>query len=72
MRALGANQLGMIRGMQHRNGVWYAGCGWYWNNTSGTVRIMESLVKRGLVEWVSYCSGPRHYSLTDAGKAVKV
>lgn len=32
---------------EHR--VWYAGCGWYWNTWSGTIRLLDSLVKRGYV-----------------------
>jgi len=29
--------------------LWYPGCGWQWTNRSTTVRIAESLIKRGLV-----------------------
>jgi hypothetical protein len=28
----------------------HAGCGWLWNNYSSTVRILDSLVLRGLVD----------------------
>jgi hypothetical protein len=28
----------------------HAGCGWLWNNYSSTVRILDSLVSRGLVD----------------------
>lgn len=28
----------------------HGGCGWLWNNYSSTVRILDSLVSRGLVE----------------------
>jgi hypothetical protein len=28
----------------------HSGCGWLWNNYSSTVRILDSLVSRGLVE----------------------
>ena len=31
------------------NGPWYRGCGWEVNNPSGTIKILESLVRRGLV-----------------------
>lgn len=30
-------------------GYYYPGCGWRWGNTSTTVRVLESLVRRGLV-----------------------
>jgi hypothetical protein len=32
---------------EHR--TYYAGCGWVWDTHRGTVRILDSLVKRGLV-----------------------
>lgn len=31
------------------SGQWYAGCGWYWGCHSETVRVMDSLVRKGLV-----------------------
>lgn len=33
-----------------RHGSWYPNCGWNWNNYSGTLRLLESLVARGLAE----------------------
>lgn len=73
MRALGVNQLGVIRGMQDRDlKGWYLGCGWLWATHSQTERICQSLAKRGLVT-VSYPHGvDALYKLTAAGLAVKV
>lgn len=31
------------------HGTWYAGCGWSWRSHSATERVMEGLVKRGLL-----------------------
>lgn len=28
--------------------TWHVGCGWLWNNHSGTTRLMESLVRKGV------------------------
>jgi hypothetical protein len=47
-RKLGKTQAAVLKCLQ-RHGRYYPGCGWYWNNTSGTIRILESLVRRGLV-----------------------
>ena len=45
--ALGENQEIMLRALAERR-AWYGGCGYAWGTYSATVRIMESLVKRGL------------------------
>lgn len=46
-RKLGEVQEGVLRALrEHR--VFYAGCGWTWENYSTTVRVLDSLVKRGL------------------------
>ena len=47
-RKLGKTQAAVLKHLQ-RHGRYYFGCGWYWNNKSGTIRILESLVRRGLV-----------------------
>lgn len=39
------------------HGQWFRGCGWVWNTHSGTERILDSLVKRGLVETGTHWSG---------------
>lgn len=56
----------------------YPGGGWVWGNHSTTIRLLESLVKRGLVERYEYLPhdpalrqtlGLRTaYRLTDAGR----
>ena len=48
VRKLGADQEHVLRKMQEKR-VWYPGCGWYFTNRSGTIRLLKSLVKRGLV-----------------------
>lgn len=47
-RPLGENQQHVLDALK-RHGSFYAGCGWVWGNYSTTVRILDSLVKRGLV-----------------------
>lgn len=50
-RPLGENQKFMLRSMhEHHGDKWYAGCGWIWDTHSVTVRMLDSLVKRGLAE----------------------
>jgi hypothetical protein len=48
VKKLGAIQQQVLKDMGEY-GEWYEGCGWTWNTASGTTRIMESLLKRGLV-----------------------
>jgi len=54
VRKLGTKQRDVLDSLK-QHGSWYAGCGWLWDTTSGTRRVMESLVKRGLV---AKTSGP--------------
>lgn len=50
-RPLGKDQESILDCLrEHNGGVWYGGCGWVWSTYSATVRLLESLVKRGLVE----------------------
>ena len=51
MRELGHVQKDVLE-MLRRNGVWSDSwlCRWMWDTPSGTKKIMDSLVKRGLVE----------------------
>lgn len=54
---LGKNQLGVLKSLsEHRFGYtafpW--GCGWVWNTRNGTVKIIETLVKKGLVDKGTY------------------
>lgn len=55
MRPLGKDQEMALDALQ-RYGVWPGG--WYLANTSKTVRVLESLVRRGLV--VTYEIDDRH------------
>jgi hypothetical protein len=48
VKKLGTTQQSVFEELQ-RSGGWYEGCGWNWDTNSNTTRIMESLVKRGLV-----------------------
>lgn len=49
-RPLGKNQAMALKTLKERNnGVWSPGCGWTWSNLSTTVRLLDSLVRRGLV-----------------------
>jgi hypothetical protein len=80
MTKLGATQLSLLRFMADpRRGTWYAGCGWMLGNPSTTVRILESLARRGLVAdisdektWTSggaqYTIRRRQFKITDAGR----
>lgn len=47
MKDLGANQRGVLDSL--RDHGQYPGGGWVWGNHSTTVKILDSLVKRGLV-----------------------
>lgn len=71
-RPLGENQRYLLRSMATRHdGRWHPGCGWYWANTSTTVRMLDSLVKRGLL--AKYDDKPGYpngvWEITDAGQA---
>ena len=48
MRPLGVNQRAVLSALR-RHGHWYVGCGWVYSTTSGTRRLLDSLVTRGLV-----------------------
>lgn len=48
-RPLGENQLAALRALAENNGgTWYPGGGWVWGNTSTTLRLLDSLVRRGM------------------------
>jgi hypothetical protein len=49
MRSLGETQQDVLDSLREHGGYWHPGCGWLWDTHSGTVKIMESLLKRGLV-----------------------
>lgn len=48
MRDLGPNQKGVLDALK-RHGGYSPGGGWVWDNHSGTIKILDSLVNRGLV-----------------------
>lgn len=48
-RPLGYNQLGVLRGMRDHKGWSPSFGGWTWGTTLNTLRIIESLARRGLV-----------------------
>jgi len=68
-RPLGDNQRSVLKALQ-RHGSYRRGGAWVWNSWSGTERILESLVKRGLVEVIDPRVNVPTYRLTEAGKAV--
>ena len=49
MRKLGINQEAII-GSLTRHGSYYPGCGWTWGSQSETEKLLNSLVKRGIVK----------------------
>lgn len=61
MVKLGRNQVCVLRrlctGLRHNGtdelsepcGEFYSGCGWVWDTTNGTLRILKSLAKHGMV-----------------------
>jgi hypothetical protein len=67
-RVLGLTQRSVLRGLVEHKGWHDNGCGWVWNNVSGTQRILDSLVQRCLVD-----KGDHKYTINEAGiKALKV
>lgn len=69
MKPLGKTQRGLLWSMTEHRGRWYVNCGWLWDTHSGTARICESLVKRGLLAKTGE-GRDAVYSLTAAGRAV--
>jgi hypothetical protein len=45
---LGETQAAMLKAVVEHHG-WQEGCGWLWSTPSGTVRLLEPLVRRGVV-----------------------
>ncbi|MFV8161119.1 hypothetical protein ACNQVK_03105 [Mycobacterium sp. 134] len=69
---LGRTQSAVLRRLAQKrdSGIWYPGCGWIWDNVSRTVRIMESLERRDLVDAIPGTGGrPTQYRLNEAGRA---
>lgn len=75
-RPLGENQSYALRCLaRHNEGTWYPGSGWVWTNVSTTVRLLDSLVRRGLATKVEKTRpvGTRRepypfYEITDEGR----
>jgi DNA-binding MarR family transcriptional regulator len=75
-RPMGENQEYALKALaEHNGGTWYPGAGWVWTNVSTTVRLLDSLVRRGLVEKTTRTRrvGTRpesypFYSITEAGR----
>jgi hypothetical protein len=55
-RPLGTIQVSMLAALK-RHRSWYSGCGWLWDTVKGTERILDSLVRRGLVVRTQYLTG---------------
>jgi len=74
-RPLGENQAYALKCLsEYNDGTWYPGARWVWDNLSGTVRLLDSLVKRGLAtkEIRRYTRIPEDYpfyTITEAGRA---
>lgn len=66
-RRLGDNQRSVLQALK-RHSTYFHGCGWVWNSRSGTEKILDSLVKRGLVEVVAGQHTDRVWRLTKAGE----
>ncbi len=49
-RKLGENQRSMLWSLREHRGEWFNGCGWLWDTPSGTAALLDSLLRRGLVE----------------------
>ena len=77
-RKLGTMQRSILCTLsEHNNGKWYPGCGWIWDNVSGTKRLLDSLIKHGHVERSESDRGWRTnsiqrltvWTITESGKA---
>lgn len=72
---LGKNQLAVLKSLEeYRNGYiafpW--GCGWVLNTRQGTIKIIETLVKKGLADKGTYTTEEgksyTQYTISQAGK----
>ena len=52
----------------HNAGNWWPGCGWVWKNRSCTVRLLRSLVRRGLATEGLTEDLEASFTITDAGR----
>lgn len=62
MRKIGTLQLNVLRSLAS-HGRWQRGCGWVWDTTRNTERIMQSLVTHG---WASV-DHLKTYRVTERG-----
>ena len=51
------------------HGSYHPWCVWVWDNHSGTVRVLDSLVKRGLVETSYNSRGHKVYKPVEVNDA---
>lgn len=76
-RPLGDNQRHALKALEeHNGGTWYPGAGWVWSNASTTIRLLDSLVKRGLATKTLEKSRRTEYTypkytITDAGRQAR-
>jgi hypothetical protein len=72
MMKLGRKQKVALETLLDRNGgKWSPGCGWTWNTRSETLRLLDSLVKRGfaiVTQPLNLRNGRIEYAITEAGK----
>lgn len=68
-RPLGSNQIVILRTLAKTNGgTWHADCGWAWDGNATTARLLNGLVRRGLVEHRDDHGRFGTYTITDAGR----
>jgi len=56
---------------QHNDGVWYRHCGWVWECSAHTEKILDTMVKHGLVKKTKIKAGilaRDGYKITQAGR----
>lgn len=63
---LGTTQQICLESLHQRTG-WYPMCGWIWRTRSETIRILDSLVKKGVAEKSGTEVTPV-YSITNKGR----
>ena len=71
LKPIGATQRSVLECLLEHHG-WEPGCGWKWDTTSNTEKILGSLAKRGLVltRTTDTIRGVKktRYTISDAGK----
>jgi hypothetical protein len=58
--------------INNNDGSWHPGCGWHWANRSQTVRLLDSLVRRGYAVCLSNEQYKERYEVTEAGRQAKI